>query len=140
MISPGKLVLTIEVVITLQLFWRMMDHLLKGFKDGRWRGQTGINFSIYAALVCTNLPWMMLMIPCVCSLPSWRTLHRKLFLRLRQYQNISINHDFQIRFTEISDTIRKHLGEMVSPRWILKHWLNLYGIGSTKLKERKGIQ
>ena len=27
LISPGKLVLTRVVVITFQLFWRMMDHL-----------------------------------------------------------------------------------------------------------------
>ena len=68
--------------------------LLKGFKDGSWRRQTGITSSIYAALVCTNQPLQMLMIPCLCLLPSWRTLQKKLFLRLRQYQNVSINHGF----------------------------------------------
>ena len=47
-----------------------MDLLLKGFKDGSWRRQTGSNSSISAALVCTNLPFLMLMIPCLCLLPS----------------------------------------------------------------------
>ena len=64
------------------------------YRDGSWRRQIGMNFSIYAALVSTNLPWKMLMIPCLCSLPSWRTLQRKLFLRLLQYQNVSVNHGF----------------------------------------------
>ena len=77
-----------------QLFWRMMEHLF--LNVGSWWGQTGMNFSIYAALVCTKMPWMMPMIYCLCSLPSWRTLRRKLFLRLWQYQNVSINHDFLI--------------------------------------------
>ena len=38
----------------------------------RWKlaRQTGINSSIYAALVCTNLPLQMLMIACLCLLPS----------------------------------------------------------------------
>ena len=62
--------------------------------DGSWRRQTGINCSISAALVCNNLPLQMLIIPCRSSLPSWRTLQKKLFLRLRQYQNVSINHGF----------------------------------------------
>ena len=34
------------------------------------RRQTGINSSIFAALVCTNLPLLMLMVPCLCLLPS----------------------------------------------------------------------
>ena len=84
---------------------------------------------------------------------------KKLLLRLRQYQNISINHGFLtfanmqsksatgplrssnvnqprvtsmpvallgIRLAEISDTVRKHLGEIISLRWILKHRLNLF--------------
>ena len=35
LISPGRIVLTYVIVITFQLFWRMMDHLLlKGFRDG----------------------------------------------------------------------------------------------------------
>ena len=143
--------------------------LLKGFKDGSWKRQTGINSSIYAALVCNNLPLQMLMIPCLSSLPSWRTLQKKLFLRLRQYQNVSINHGFLtfakmqsksaigplrgsnvnqprvtwmpiallgLRLAEISDTVRKHLGKIMSPRWILKHRLNLFGIGSVKSKEK----
>ena len=41
-----------------------MDLLVvKGFKDGSWQRQTGINSSIYATLVCNNLPLQMLMIP-----------------------------------------------------------------------------
>ena len=156
-------------------FWKVgpdpcgSDHfpILKGFKDGSWRRQTGINSSIYAALVCNNLPLQMLMIPCLSSLPSWRTLQKKLFLRLWQYQNVSINHGFLtfakmqsksatgplrgsnvnqprvtwmpiallgLRLAEISDTLRKHLGEIMSPRWILKHRLNLFGIESVKIK------
>ena len=86
--SPGKLVPTLVEVTTFPSWWRTMGLLLlKGFKDGSWRRQTGINSSIYAALVCN-------MIPCLSSLPSWRTLQKKLFLRLRQYQNVSINHGF----------------------------------------------
>ena len=47
--------------------WRTMYLLvLKGFKDGSWQRQTGTNSSIYAALVCNNLPLQMLMIPCLC--------------------------------------------------------------------------
>ena len=101
------------------------------------------------------------MIPCPCLLPSWRILQKKLFLRLRQYKNASTNHGFQtfaemqsksatvnqprvtwmliallgLRLGEISDTVRKHFGEIMSRRWILKHWLNLFGIGSVKWKE-----
>ena len=41
------------------------------------------------------------------------------------------------RRAEISGTVRKHLGEIMSSIWILKHWLNLFGIGSVKSK--KGI-
>ena len=41
-----------------------------------------------------SISLQMLMIPCLCLLPSWRTLQKKLFLRLRQYQNVSINHGF----------------------------------------------
>ena len=44
------------------------------------------------------------------------------------------------RLAEISDTIRTHLGEFMSPRWILKHRLNLYGIGSTKSSERNPVK
>ena len=168
--SPGKLVPTLVEVTTFPSWWRTMGLLLlKGFKDGSWRRQTGINSSIYAALVCNNLPLQMLMIPCLSSLPSWRTLQKKLFLRLRQYQNVSINHGFMtfakmqsksatgplrgsnvnqprvtwmpiallgLRLAEISDTVRKHLGEIISSRWILKHRLNLFGIGSVKSKEK----
>ena len=58
-------------VTTFPSCWRTMDLLLlKGFKDGSCQRQTGINSSIYAVLVCTNLPLQMLMIPCLCSLPS----------------------------------------------------------------------
>ena len=93
--SPGKLVPTLVEVTTFPSWWRTMGLLLfKGFKDGSWRRQTGINPSIYAALVCNNLPLQILMIPCLSSLPSWRTLQKKLFLRLRQYQNVSINRGF----------------------------------------------
>ena len=168
--SPGKLVPTLVEVTTFPSWWRTMGLLLlKGFKDGSWRRQTGINSSIYAALVCNNLPLQMLMIPCLSSLPSWRTLQKKLFLRLWQYQNVSINHGFMtfakmqsksatgplrgsnvnqprvtwmpiallgLRLAEISDTVRKHLGEIISSRWILKHRLNLFGIGSVKSKEK----
>ena len=41
-----------------------------------------------------------------------------------------------LRLAQISDKVRKHLGEIMSPRWILKHRLNLFGIGSVKVKER----
>ena len=93
--TSGKLVPTLVEVTTFPSWWRTMGLLLlKGFKDGSWRRQTGINSSIYAALVCNNLPLQMLMTPCLASLPSWRTLQKKLFLRLRQYQNVSINYGF----------------------------------------------
>ena len=69
--SPGKLVPTLVAVTTFPSCWRTMDlPLLKGYKDGSWRRQTGINSSIYAALVCNNLPFQMLMTPCLCLLPS----------------------------------------------------------------------
>ena len=68
---PGKLVPTLVEVTTFPSCWRTMDLLvLKGFKDGSCQRQTGINSSINAALVCTNLPLQMLMIPCLCLLPS----------------------------------------------------------------------
>ena len=152
------------------------DHfkiILKGFWDGRWQKQAGMNFSIYTALICTNLPWMMLMIPCLCSFPFWRILQNKLFLILWQFQNVSIRHGFLtdvkiqsksatgslsssnvnqpgiswmpitllgLRLAEISNTVKKkHLGEVMSPRWSLKHRLNLYGIGSAKSRERNPV-
>ena len=40
------------------------------------------------------MPLLMLMIPYLCSLLSWKTLRNKLFLRLCQYQTVSINHGF----------------------------------------------
>ena len=43
---------------------------LERFKDGSWQRQTGTNSSIYVALVCNSLPLQMLMIPCLCLLPS----------------------------------------------------------------------
>ena len=43
-----------------------MDLLvLKEFKDISWQRQTGINSSIYAAVVCTNQPLQVLMIACL---------------------------------------------------------------------------
>ena len=37
------------------IFWTMTDHhLLKGFRDGGWQRQTGISFSVCAALDCSN--------------------------------------------------------------------------------------
>ena len=62
---------TLVAVTTFASCWRTMDLLLlKGFKDVSWRRKTGINSIISAALVCTNLPLQMLMIPCLCLLPS----------------------------------------------------------------------
>ena len=134
--------------------------------------QIGNNFSFYAALICTNLPLRMLMVPGFCLLLSWRTLQKNLFRRLWQYQSTSINHGLLIlvkmqsmsatgllrylnvnqpwvtrihiallglRLAEISDTVRKHLGEIISTRWILKHRLNLYRIRSAKSRERNSV-
>ena len=135
----------------------------------RWK-LAKANWDHFQQLCSTRLQqFQMLMFPCLCLLPFWRTLQKKLFLRLRQYQNVSINHGFStfakmqsksatgplkgsymnqprvtwmpitllgLRHAEISYTVRKHLGEIMSPRWILKHRLNLFGIGFIKSKEK----
>ena len=59
-----------SVAVNFPSCWRTMDILLRGYKHGSWRRQTGITSSIYAALVSINLPVRMLMIPCLCLLPS----------------------------------------------------------------------
>ena len=59
--SPGKLVSTLVAETTFPSCWRTVDLiLLKWFKDGSWQRQTGINSNIYAALICTNLPYVHL--------------------------------------------------------------------------------
>ena len=44
-----------------------------------------------------------------------------------------------LRLAEISDTVRKHVREIMSPIWIPKHRLNLYGIVSAKSMERNPV-
>ena len=44
-----------------------------------------------------------------------------------------------LRLAEISDAVRKYLGEMVSLRCFLKHCLNLFGIGSVKSMKRTPV-
>ena len=44
-----------------------------------------------------------------------------------------------LRIVEISDTGRKHLGEIMSLKLFLKRRLNLYGIGSAKSKKRNPL-
>ena len=49
---------TLVVMTTFQIFWKMVDILyLICFRDESWWKQTGINFSISAALVCTSLTY-----------------------------------------------------------------------------------
>ena len=43
----------------------------------------------------------MLIIPSLCSLPSWRTLQRWLFLGLRWYRDISMDHGCLIFFVKM---------------------------------------
>ena len=91
---------------------------MKGFKDSSWRREIGINSSISAALVCTNMPLQMLTIPCLCLLPSWRILQKKLLLTLRHYQNVSINHVF-LTFAKILD------GDLLSGRYANRQSVSL---------------
>ena len=45
-----------------------------------------------------------------------------------------------LRLIEICDTVKRtHLGDIMSPRLILKHRLNLYEIGLSKSKERNPV-
>ena len=67
--SRGKLVQNFMEVTTSLYCWRTMDLLMKGFKDLSCRMQIGINSSIYATLVFTNLSLQMLMFPCIYLLP-----------------------------------------------------------------------
>ena len=99
---------------------------------------------------------MILLTPCICSLPSWRTLQRKLFLRLRQYQNIWINHGFLIFVKSAPERFKRepiegnlntyriardirHSKKTSWRNYVFKHRLNLYQIGSANWGERNPV-
>ena len=158
LISPGKLVLTHVVVITFQLFWRMMDHLQR---VQRWK-LARANWDEFQHLCSTRLHKSAMNNAEDPMSLFTSILKDKQFLRLRQYQSFSINHGLLthvkvqwktetglsrgsnvnqprvtwmhiallgLTFAEISETVRKHLEESMSSRWILKHRLNLYWKG-----------
>ena len=129
--------------------------LLKGFKDGSWRRQTGINSSIYAALICiqssiADADDPMSLFTSILKDIAEETIPKtsavpKRFNKTGPLRGLNVNQPrvtwmpialLGLRLTEISDTVRKHLGEIMFPRWILKHRLNLCGIGSVKSRER----